>query len=96
MSFFAVVGCLSAGMDYSLDQIGYLYSASIPSQMVLSRIWVSVAIVHNNMDCTVQNIYLSVSHSNKLNTPSGVRLVASLMNFECQPCGIFVGLDQPQ
>ena len=32
---------------------------------------------------------LKVSHGNQVNDPSGVSLATSLMNFECQPCGIF-------
>ena len=32
---------------------------------------------------------LKVSHIKQVNAPSNVKLAASLMNFECQPCGIF-------
>ena len=33
-----------------------------------------------------------VSHRKQANAPSNMKLVTSLMNFECQPCGIFEGL----
>ena len=32
-----------------------------------------------------------VSHSKQVNAPSNMKLVTPLMNFECQPCGIFEG-----
>ena len=50
--------CYSSGMDWYLDQTGYLYSESITSQMVLSMIWISVVGIHDDMDDTVQEIYL--------------------------------------
>ena len=37
---------------------------------------------------------LNVSHRNQFNTPSNMKLVTSLMNFECHPCGIFEGISQ--
>ena len=37
-----------------------------------------------------------VSHSKKVNAPSNMKLVTSLMNFEYQPCGIFEGLSYHQ
>ena len=33
-----------------------------------------------------------VSHRNQVNAPPNMKLMTSLMNFECQKCGIFVGL----
>ena len=38
------------------------------------------------------NNEFKVSHRNHINDPSNMKLVTSLMNFECQPCGIFEGL----
>ena len=32
----------------------------------------------------------------KVNDPPNMKLVISLMNFECQPCGIFEGLSYHQ
>ena len=37
-----------------------------------------------------------VYHINKVNAPSNMKLVESLMNFECQPCKIFYGLSHHQ
>ena len=37
------------------------------------------------------NNYLKVSHRKQVNAPSNTELATSLMNFECQPCGIFEG-----
>ena len=37
-----------------------------------------------------------VSHRKQVNDPSNMKLVTSLMNFECQPCGIFEGLSYHQ
>ena len=39
---------------------------------------------------------LNVSHSKQVNDTSNMRLVTSLMNFECQPCGIVEGLEHHQ
>ena len=36
--------------------------------------------------------YLKVSHRKQVNSPSNMKLLISLMNFECQPCGIFEDL----
>ena len=36
------------------------------------------------------------SHRKQVNSPSNMKLVTSLMNFECQPCGIFEGLSYHQ
>ena len=33
-----------------------------------------------------------VSHRKQVNAHSNMKLATSLMNFECQPCGIFEGL----
>ena len=44
----------------------------------------------NWMLCT--NNDLNVSHRKQVNSPSNMKLVTSLMNFERQPCGIFEGL----
>ena len=37
-----------------------------------------------------------VSHRNQINAPSNMKLVKSLIGFECQPCGIFEGLSYHQ
>ena len=37
-----------------------------------------------------------VSHRKQVNAPSNMKLVTSLMNFECQPCGIFEVLSYHQ
>ena len=37
-----------------------------------------------------------VSHRKQVNYPSNMKLGTSLMNFECQPCGIFEGLSYHQ
>ena len=34
----------------------------------------------------------NVSHRKQVNSPSNMKVVTSLINFECQPCGIFEGL----
>ena len=39
---------------------------------------------------------LKVSHRKQVNAPSNMKLVTSLINFECHPCGIFEGLSQHQ
>ena len=41
-------------------------------------------------------IDLKVSHRKHINSISNMKLVTSLMNFECQPCGIFEGLSYHQ
>ena len=46
------------------------------------------------MICT--NNDFKVSHRKQFNAPSNMKLVTSLMNFECQTCGIFEGLSYPQ
>ena len=35
---------------------------------------------------------LKVSHRNQYNAPSNMKLVTSLIIFECQPCRIFEGI----
>ena len=40
--------------------------------------------------------YLKISHRNHANVSPNMMLVTSLMNFECQPCGIFEGLSYHQ
>ena len=35
---------------------------------------------------------LKIFHGKQVNAPPNMNLVISLMNFECQPCGIFEGL----
>ena len=37
-----------------------------------------------------------VSHRKQVNAPSNMKLVISLTNFNCQPCGIFEGLSYHQ
>ena len=39
---------------------------------------------------------VTVSHRKQVNAPSNMNLMISLMNFECQPCGIFEGLSYHQ
>ena len=39
---------------------------------------------------------LKVSHRKQIIATSNMKLVTSLMNFECQPCGIFEGLSYHQ
>ena len=39
---------------------------------------------------------LKVSHRNQVNSPSNMKLVTSLMNYECNPCGTFEGLSYHQ
>ena len=39
---------------------------------------------------------LKVSHRKQVNAPSNMKLVTSVINFECQPCGIFEGLSYHQ
>ena len=39
---------------------------------------------------------LKIIHGKQVNTPPNMKLVTSLMNFECQPCGIFEGLSYHQ
>ena len=40
--------------------------------------------------------YLKVYHRKQVNATSNMKLNTSLMNFECQPCGIFEGLSYHQ
>ena len=40
--------------------------------------------------------YLKIFHSKQLNASPNMKMVTSLMNFECQPCGIFEGLSYHQ
>ena len=35
--------------------------------------------------------YLKIFHRKQVNSPPNMKLVTSLINFECQPCGIFEG-----
>ena len=44
----------------------------------------------------VSKNYLKVSHRKQFNAPSNMKLTTSLMNYECQPCGIFEGLSYHQ
>ena len=39
---------------------------------------------------------LNIFQRKQVNAPSNMKLVTSLMNFECQPCGIFEGLSYHQ
>ena len=48
----------------------------------------------NWMLCT--NNDFKLSHRNQVNASPNMKLVTSLMNFECQPCGIFEGLSYHQ
>ena len=40
----------SASLDWSLEQIDHLYSASRPSQMVLLRFWISMTSINAALD----------------------------------------------
>ena len=40
--------------------------------------------------------YLMIFHRNKVNASPNMKLVTSLINFECQPCGIFEGFPYHQ
>ena len=50
MRLCAVADYCSAGVDWTLDQIYYLSSASRPSHVVLSRFWISMAIINDELD----------------------------------------------
>ena len=39
---------------------------------------------------------LKIFHRNHVNVSPNIKLVTSLINFECQPCGIFEGLSYHQ
>ena len=41
-------------------------------------------------------IDFKVFHRKQVNAPSNMKLVKSLIDFECQPCGIFEGLSYHQ
>ena len=48
----------------------------------------------NCMLCTKNDF--KGSHRKQINAPSNMKLVTSLMNFECQSCGIFEGFSYHQ
>ena len=48
----------------------------------------------NFMLCTKNGF--KESHRKQVNAPSNIKLVISLMNFKCQPCGIFEGFSYHQ
>ena len=48
----------------------------------------------NWMLCTKND--LKIFHRKQVNASPNMKLVTSLMNFECQPCGIFEGLSYHQ
>ena len=48
----------------------------------------------NWMLCTKNDF--NVFHRKQVKAPSNMKLVTSLMSFECQPCGIFEGLSYRQ
>ena len=52
------------------------------------------ALILNRMIWTKN--YFKVSHRKQVNSPSNIKLVTLLKNFECQPCGIFQGLSYHQ
>ena len=54
VGLYDVAYCCSSSVYWYLDQIEDLYSASRPSQMVLSRFWVSIASIHDDLDDMVQ------------------------------------------
>ena len=56
--------------------------------MVLQRFWISMASIHIELDAMDQNEF-KVSHRKQVNAPSNMNMATSLMDFECQPCGIF-------
>ena len=51
---FDVVYHFSSDVDFYLHQIEGIYGVSRPNQVVLSRIWFYVAIIHDYMDSIVQ------------------------------------------
>ena len=78
-------------MDWSLDQVENLYIYSRHSQMVLqSLLFLWQASMLNWMLYTRN--YFKVSHRKQVSSPSNMKLVTSMMNFECQPCEIFESL----
>ena len=46
-------GVCSAGVDWYLIQIEYLYGASRQNKVVLLRSWFTVTIIHDDVDATV-------------------------------------------
>ena len=44
----------SAGMDWYLNQFENLLSSSRPSQMVLSRFWISIASINDELEAMDQ------------------------------------------
>ena len=44
----------SDGVDWYLDQIEDIYGASIPSKVVLYKIWIFMEIIHNDDNATVK------------------------------------------
>ena len=53
--------CLSAGMYWSLDKIGNLYSSSRPSHVVLQRFWISMLSIHVELDAMDQKLPQGIS-----------------------------------
>ena len=54
-----------------------------------------MAIIHAEFDAMDQEGSQDI-HRKKFNASPNMKLVTSLMNFECQPCGIFEGLSYHQ
>ena len=49
------------------------------------------------LNCMLWNTNdLNIFHRKQVNSPQNMKFVTSLMNFECQPCGIFEGLSYHQ
>ena len=49
------------------------------------------------MSCMLfSNNELKVSHRKQVKAPSNMKLVITLTNFECQPCGLFQGISYHQ
>ena len=49
-----------------------------------------MASIHVELDAMEQEFF-KVTHRNQFNASPNMKLVTYLMNFECQPCGIFEG-----
>ena len=50
-----------------------------------------MASIHAELDAMEKND-LQIFHSKHVNVSPNMKLVTSLINFECQPCGISEGL----
>ena len=82
-------------MDWSLDQIdNYRFPPYLVSWSCRGFDFLWCAFMYNWIPWT--NNYFNVSHRKQANAPPNIKLMTSLMNVECQPCGIFEGLSYHQ